>query len=39
MFLIKKIKTWGACLAQAMEHVTLNLGVVNSGPMLGVDIT
>jgi len=28
----------GACLAQSVGHGTLNLGVVSSGPMLGVEI-
>lgn len=29
----------GAWLAQLGEHMTLNLRVMNSGPMLGVEIT
>ena len=35
---IGKVKE-GACLAQSVEHVTLDLGVVSSSPMLGVEIT
>ena len=30
---------WDARLAQLVEHVTLDLGVVSSSPMLGVEIT
>ena len=29
----------GAWLAQLVEHVTLDLRVVNSSPMLGIEIT
>ena len=30
---------WAAWLAQLVEHVTLDLGVVSSSPMLGVEVT
>ena len=36
---IKGIFIWGAWLAQSEEHVSLDLGVVSSSPMLGVEIT
>jgi len=29
---------WGAWLAQSVEHMTLDLGVVSSSPTLGLDI-
>lgn len=29
---------WGAWLAQSGEHGTVDLGLVNSGPMLGAEI-
>ena len=29
---------WGTWLAQSVEHVTLDLGVVSSNPMLGTEI-
>ena len=31
--------TMGARLAQSVEHATLDLGVVSSSPVLGVEIT
>ena len=33
------LNTWGAWLAQLVEHVALDLGVVSSSPMLSVEIT
>ena len=30
---------WGTCLAQSVEHATLDLGIVNSSPTLGGEIT
>ena len=30
---------WGAQLAQSAEHVTLDLGVVSSSPVLYVEVT
>ena len=30
---------WGAWLAQLVELVTLDLRIINSSPMLGVEIT
>ena len=38
-FLLYLFLFLGACLAQSVEHVTLDLGVVNFSPMLGVEIT
>jgi len=35
---IDKKTTRGAWLAQLVKHATLDLGVVNLGPMLGVEI-
>ena len=35
----KMIPGLGAWLAQLVEHVTLELWVVSSSPMLGVEIT
>ena len=32
-------KSWGVWLAQSVEHVTLDLGVVSSSPTLDVEIT
>ena len=32
-------KGWGTWLAQSIEHVTLDLGVVSSSPTLGIEIT
>ena len=29
----------GVCLAQLVEYMTLDLGVVNSSPTLGIEIT
>ena len=34
-----KRSRWGAWLAQLVEHVTLDLGVVSSSPMLGGEMT
>ena len=36
---IKKIIWWGTWLAQSEEHMSLDLRVVSSSPMLGVEIT
>ena len=36
---LKKRRNCGAWLAQSVDHVTLNLGVVSLSPMLGVEIT
>ena len=39
---IKRISskgTWGACLVQSIEHMTLDLRVVISSPSLGVELT
>ena len=36
---VKLISERGAWLAQLVEHVTLDLGVVSSSPTMGVDIT
>ena len=30
---------WGTWLAQLVEHMTLDLGVVSLSPMLGVELT
>ena len=30
---------WGACLAQSVERVALDPGVVSSSPTLGAEIT
>ena len=35
----KHYAEWGACLAELVEHVTLDLGVVSSNPVLGIEIT
>ena len=32
-------KTWGACLAQQEDHVTLDLGVETASSTLNVEIT
>jgi len=37
--LLDEKQKWGAWLAQWVEHVTLDLGVVSSSPTLGVEIT
>ena len=37
-YLVLRIKTKGAWLAQSVEHVTLHLGVVSSSPMLEIEI-
>ena len=37
--ILRKPNFWGAWLAQAEEHRTLDLRVVNLSPMLGVEIT
>lgn len=29
----------GSCLAQSVEHVILDLGIVSSSPMLGIEVT
>ena len=31
--------SWGAWLAQLVEHVTFDLGVMSLNPMLGAEIT
>lgn len=36
---IKKISGWGSWLAQSVEHVTPDVGVVSSSPMLGGEMT
>lgn len=33
-----QIQHWGTWLAQLEEHVTFNLGIVRSSPMLGTEI-
>ena len=33
------IDEWGAWLAQSVKHVTLDLRVVSSSPMLGIELT
>ena len=38
-FSIYEIMSWGAWLAQLVEQVTLDLGVVGLSPILGVEIT
>lgn len=35
---IKKCSLWGARLAQPVEHLTLDLGVMSLRPRLGVEI-
>ena len=35
----KKIQDWSTWLAQSVEHVTLDLKVVSSSHMLGIEIT
>jgi len=30
---------WGTWLVQSVEHVTLDLGFVSSGPVLGIELT
>ena len=37
--LILKCGSWGTWLAQSEDCVTLDLGVMSSSPMLGVEIT
>jgi len=36
---LTNIESWGAWLAQLVEHATLDLRVVNSSPMLSIEIT
>ena len=36
---LKKGDYWGVWLARSVEHLTLDLGVVNSSPTLRVEIT
>ena len=31
--------SWGTWLAQLVEHMTFDLGVVSSSPVLGIEIT
>lgn len=38
MFKLKKHKNWGAWLAESVEHVTLDLGVLSASPMLGAEL-
>ena len=33
-----RVYSWGAWLAQSVEDVTLDLGVVNLSPMFGVEV-
>ena len=34
-----KTQSWGTWLALSVEHVTLDLGVLSSSPMLGIELT
>jgi len=36
---LKKINQWGIWLAQSVEHMTLDLGVMSSRPIRGAEIT
>jgi len=36
---IKRYKIWGTWLSQLVEHMTLDLRIMSSGPTLGIEIT
>lgn len=36
---VEMVASWGAWLAQLVEHVTIDLGVVCLSPTLGVEMT
>lgn len=39
LLLIFKMAPWGAWLSQSVERVTLDLWIVSSSPIVGVEIT